>query len=119
MAFPPPPVDLTSPIAEDVKAASAANGAYPRFADIPPTAPTDIRPASAWTRNIYDTLRLRREQDALAALYPETDHNTEAFAAAERSKATPPPSPEIARAAATAESAKIVRERAKTPSSAP
>jgi hypothetical protein len=115
MVFTPPPVELTSPIAKEVQAASAANRPYPKFADVPPIAPPDIRPASAWSRNIYDTLQLRRQQQALAAIYPQTLFGTEDFAQTNQAKATPPAAPS---ASQTDDYAKTQRERAKPPSPA-
>jgi hypothetical protein len=118
-AFGPPPIDPTSPIAKDIQAASAANLPYPRFADVPPGPPTDIRPATAWTRNIYDTLRLRREQAALAALYPQTLFNADAFANAAKAQAVPPtPEQTAAQSARTEDYAKALRQRATPPSPA-
>ena len=116
LVFSPPPVDLTSPIAKDVLAASDAKRAYPKFADVPPTAPTDIRPVSAWSRNIYDTLQLRREQQALEALNPQTLFDTEAWANEQKAYATAPPPPPSA--SQTEDYAKAQRERAKPPSPA-
>jgi len=117
LAFSPPPIDLTSPIAKDVLAADDAKGAYPKFADVPATAPTDIRPVSAWSRNIYDTLQLRREQQALETLNPQTLGDTQAWADAQKAYASPPPPPP--RSAVQAEDyAKAQRERAKPPSPA-
>jgi hypothetical protein len=115
LAFSPPPIDLTSPIAKDVDAASKADKPYPKFADVPPGAPTDIRPASAWSRNIYDTLRLRREQQALEALYPQTLSGSEAWADAQKARAVPPPPPGGSQ---TEDYAKTQRDRAKPPSPA-
>lgn len=115
LVFSPPPVDLTSPIAKDVDAASKANKPYPRFADVPPGAPTDIRPPSAWSRNIYDTLRLRREQEVLESLYPQTLSGTEAWADMEKARAVPPPPPGGSQ---TEDYAKTQRDRAKPPSPA-
>ncbi len=90
LVFSPPPIDLTSPIAKDVLAASDAKRPYPKFTEVPPTAPTDIRPVSAWSRNIYDTLQLRRQQQALEALNPQTLFDTQAWADAQKAYATPP-----------------------------
>ena len=117
MVFQPPPVDLTSPVAKEVAEASAANSPYPRFRDMP-EAPKDIRPASAWTNNIYNVLRLRRQMQALAELYPQTLHDTDNFAAAQRSRVAVPTSPAdtAAQEAATAQFAAAQRERAKPPS---
>jgi hypothetical protein len=113
--FSPPRIDPTSPIIKDVQAASDANRPYPKFADVPPGAPTDIRPASAWSRNIYDTLQLRRQQQALEALYPQTLTNTQAWADAEKAKAVAPPPPG---SSGTEDYAKAQRDRAKLPSPA-
>jgi hypothetical protein len=115
--FKPPPVALTSPIAQDIQAASAAKGAYPKFSETPPSPPPDIRPGSAWSNNIYDTLQLRREQEALAALYPQTLFDTEGFAEANRAKAVAPPPPAVA--IQTEAYAKAQRERATPPSPSP
>ncbi len=112
-ALTPPPIDLTSPIAKDVQAASDADRPYPKFADIPSGPPTDIRPASAWSRNIYDTLRQRREQQVLEALYPQTPSDTEAWADAEKARTVAPPAPD---ASGTEDYAKAQRDRAKPPS---
>jgi hypothetical protein len=116
LAFAPPPIDPTSPIAKDIQAASDADLPYPRWADVPPGPPTDIRPATAWTRNIYDTLRLRREQEALAVLYPQTLFNADAFANTAKAQAVPP-TPEQSAAQSEAK-AKALRERATPPSPA-
>jgi hypothetical protein len=113
--FKPPPVDLTSPIAKDVQAASAAKRPYPKFIDVPPIPPPDIRPASAWSKNTYDTLLMRRQQEALLALYPQTLSDTEGFAASNRAKAVAPPAPA---ATASEDYAKTQRGRATPPSPA-
>ncbi len=112
--FKPPPVDLTSPIAGDIAAASAASGAYPKFVNVPATAPPDIRPGSAWSANTYDTLNLRRQQQALAALYPQTVFDTDGFASANRAKAVAPPP--TGQGGQTDAYAKAQRERATPPS---
>lgn len=116
LVFSPPPIDLTSPIAKDVLAASNAKRPYPKFTEVPPTTPTDIRPVSAWSRNIYDTLLLRRQQEALEALYPQTLFDTQAWADAQKAYAAPPPPPD--QSAQTEDYAKAQRERAKPPSPA-
>jgi hypothetical protein len=115
LVFQPPPVDLTSPIAKDVQAASAVKRPYPKFADVPPIPPPDIRPASAWSQNTYDTLLMRRQQQALLALYPQTLFDTEGFAETNRAKAVAPPAPA---ATASEDYAKAQRGRATPPSPA-
>lgn len=119
MVFQPPPVDLTSPLAKEVAEASAASTPYPRFRDLP-EAPKDIRPASAWTHNVYNVLRLRRQMQALAELYPQTLHDADVFAKVEKAKVQPPTNPADipAQAAATDQFATAQRERAKPPSPA-
>ncbi|HVY35005.1 MAG TPA: hypothetical protein VG960_11365 [Caulobacteraceae bacterium] len=115
MVLSPPPIDLTSPIAKDVAEASAADRPYPKFSDAPAGPPTDIRPASAWARSIYDTLRLRREQQAMEALYPQILTDTQAWADAQKARAAAPPPPP---AVGTEDYAKAQRDRAKQPSPA-
>jgi hypothetical protein len=114
-----PPVDVTSPIAADIRKTNPATAPYPSFLSLPPQ-PQDIRPATAWTRNIYNTLRLRRQQQAMAVLYPQSLYGTEAFAKEERSKAAAPITPAQAAAQTdkTAQFAKDQRDRAKAPSPA-
>jgi hypothetical protein len=114
-----PPVDVTSPIAEDIRKASPATEAYPSFVSVP-SLPQDVRPASAWTRNVYNTLRERRESQAMAVLYPQSLYGAQAFAEEQRLKAAPPISPAEAAAlsAKTAKFAKDQRDRAKAPSPA-
>ena len=117
LVFKPPPVELTSPIKKDIEAADADKSAYPKFKYVPPSPPPDIRPASAWSQNTYDTLALRRSQEALLQLYPQTLYHTEAFAAENRAKAVAPPAPNGA--AHTEDYAKTQRDRATPPSPAP
>ena len=115
--FAQPPVDMTSPIAADIKKANPPGAPYPTFAQIPDV-PQDVRPATAWTRNIYDTLRLRRQMQALAVLYPQTLTDTDAFAEANKKKAVAPvpPAEPAAETAKANKFAKDQRERAKAPS---
>jgi hypothetical protein len=119
MVFTPPPIEMTSPIRSEVEAASTAKVSYPRWSDVPLTAPTDIRPTTAWTRNIYDTLRLRRQQQALAALYPQILFDAPGFAYAGKAFATPPGTPGqvSAQPAASDDYAKAQRALATPPSS--
>ncbi len=117
--FAQPPVDVTSPLAEDLRQVNPTNAAYPSFRQVPDM-PTDVRPATAWTRNIYNTLRLRRQMQAQQVLYPQSLYGTEAFAQEERNKAAAPLTPAQAAANAdkTAAFAKSQRDRAKAPSPA-
>ena len=116
VVFKPPPVELTSPIRADIAAADASKDPYPRFKDVPPTAPPDIRPASTWSQNTYDVLALRRSQGALLQMYPQTLTDTEGFAATNRAKAVAPPAP--TNATHTDDYAKTQRARATPPSPA-
>jgi hypothetical protein len=114
-----PPVDVTSPIAEDIRKASPDTEAYPSFLSVPPL-PQDVRPVSAWTRNVYNTLRERRQSQAMTVLYPQSLYGAEAFAQEQRLKAAPPmtPAQAAAQSDATAKFAKDQRDRAKAPSPA-
>lgn len=114
-----PPVDVTSPLAAEIRKSGAANQPYPSFLSVPPV-PQDVRPLSAWTRNIYNTLRERRQSQALEVLYPQSLYGAEAFAQEQRLKAAPPLTPAEAAAlsAKTAKFAKDQRDRAKAPSPA-
>jgi len=119
-ALGPPPIDMTSPVAREVAAASNMKTAFPRFADIP-NAPTDIRPVRAWSRSIYDTLRLRRVMLVEAAVAGPPPTDTEAFYNAQRERAATPVSPSVAAAAQLDSQAAFtdgVRERATPPSPA-
>jgi hypothetical protein len=117
--FAPPPVDVRSPLAEDIKKMGPESTVYPAFLSIP-AQPTDVRPVTAWQRNIFDTLRTRRELQTQAVVFPQTLYGAEAFAKDNKAKAAPPITPE--QAAATAEKtksfAKEQKARAKAPSSA-
>ena len=113
------PVDSRSPVANEVAAAAKAPGPYPKFADIP-SPPKDVRPASAWRAAVlteWDEKRaLEREVAALSftltntedwarterakipesemkAVEPDAAADSEAFAQAQRERATPPPAP--------------------------
>jgi hypothetical protein len=117
--FAAPSADVTSPLAADIDRLDLRTAVYPTFLSIP-NKPNDVRPVSAWTRNIYDTLRLRRQMAAQEALYPQTLYGAEAFAEGERLRAATPLTPaEIAALSdRTAAFAKTGRERATPPSPA-
>lgn len=110
-------VNPASPIAAEVAAKARAGHDYPTFADIPPV-PTDVRPLPAFGRAAKDLevagAELARDTapgtwtltgtEAFAGRArdiagPEatgpasTTAATEAFAKAQRARATPPPSP--------------------------
>ena len=84
------PVDSSSPVAKDVIYASQHPGPYPHFAEIPKT-PTDIRPVSAWRTAVVDLQHRQATLVAQVAALPPAPTDTEAFAAAQRLRATPPP----------------------------
>ena len=116
----PDPVDATSAVAQQVRAASAADYARPRFRDIPP-APADVRPAAAWRGAVNQTVQAGSALTAWVAANPTTiaagdaenfaegqrasipanergappsdPAGTEAFAARLRAMAAPPPPP--------------------------
>ena len=119
----PPPIDQTSPVAMEVQAASNKDGPFPRLSDIPEV-PKDIRPVRAWTRSIYDTLRLRRLLIIEASVAGPAPTDTEAFAKGLRDQTTAPTSPssiqsaEMDKKQQTGAFVQGARERAKPPSSA-
>jgi hypothetical protein len=112
------PVDISSPVAADVKAAMKHPGPYPRFADIPKL-PRDVRPASAWNRAVRateaDKMRLERETAALAAKQVDT----EAFARAARNAVAAPAVEAPQTKADTEAYARALRERVKPPPKRP
>jgi hypothetical protein len=115
--FAQPPIDVTSPIAEELRQSNPAHAPYPSFLQVPDV-PQDVRPATAWTRNIYNTLRLRRQMRALEVLYPQTLTDSQGFLDENKKKAMAPMTP--AEAAAQSDQtnafAKGQRDRAKAPS---
>src|SRR5438445_12975524 len=90
--FTPPPPDVTSPLAADIRKLNLRDAAYPGWLQVPGQ-PTDVRPGSAWTRNIYNTLRLRRQMQAVAVLNPQSLYGAEAFAKDSRDRAAAPLTP--------------------------
>ena len=113
-------VDPDSSVHAEVEAAMHAPGAMPHFSQVPVT-PTDIRSIPAWRAAVVDEWAVKRKTEKEAAAIPFTLANTEewaertrakipasqavpptadaaaqieAFAATERSRATPPPPPQ-------------------------
>jgi hypothetical protein len=115
--FPPPAADVTSPLASEIAKLDPKDAPYPSFLSVP-NRPQDVRPATAWTRNIYNTIRLRRQLRALAALNPQGLYGAEAFAKQARLEAATPLTPAEAAALTdnTTKFAKELRDRAKAPS---
>jgi len=112
-------VDPGSPVAPEVRAASASPGPYPRFVAIP-AMPKDVRTYQAWKEAVLDEMTLKHQTEAQAAAIPFTLNNSEtwaantrgrvssqlsqqapaderakaeAFAAEQAARATPPPAP--------------------------
>jgi hypothetical protein len=114
-----PPTDVTSPLVEDIAKSNPASAPFPSFLSVP-SQPLDIRPTTAWTRNIYNTLRLRRQMQAMAVLYPQGLYGSEAFAKEQRARAAAPltPAQVAAQSDQTSQFAKDQRDRAKAPSPA-
>jgi len=81
-------VDPSSPVAADVRAASASPGPFPRFVDIP-AKPKDVRTYQAWKAAVLDEVTLKRQTEAQAAAIPFTLTGTETWAANERSRVRP------------------------------
>ena len=113
-------LDPTSLVAGDIADAQRHPGPYPTFADVAPV-PKDVRPARAWRVAVYDVWDKKKQTEAEASaiafslvtgetegwadserskipaaemIGPATDNadQSEAFAAAQRARATPPPS---------------------------
>jgi hypothetical protein len=119
-AFGPLQYDKTSPAAPAIAATDVSKQAYPSMLQVPPQ-PDDVRPISAWNRNIFDMLAARRQMDAFEVAFPQTFYGAEAFAQQAKIDATPPVPPEDAKAQGdkAAAAAKQARERATPPSPAP
>lgn len=111
--------DKSSPAAPAIASTSVKGQGYPSFLDVP-SQPTDVRPVSAWNRNIFDTLAARRQIDAFQVTYPQTLYGAEAFAQQARAEAVPPLSPDQVKAQndQTAAFAKDAQARATPPSAA-
>lgn len=119
-AFGPLQYDKTSPAAGAIASTSVAGQPYPSFLNVP-SQPTDVRPVTAWNRNIFDTLAARRQLDAFQVVNPQTLYGAQAFAQQARAEATPPPSADSPKGQARkpAASAKAPAARATAPSPAP
>ena len=92
--------DKSSPAAPAIASTSVQGVPYPSFLDVP-SQPTDVRPVTAWNRNIFDTLAARRQLEAYQVAFPQAFYGAEAFAQEARAEATPPPAPNEAKARAT------------------
>lgn len=114
------PVDITSPVADDVKAAMKHPGPYPSFADIPKL-PRDVRPASAWNNAVQATEAEKAALDRDTAAIAAQQVDTEAFARQARNSVAVPPAetPSAKTTAETAAYAKALRDRVKPPPKRP
>jgi len=119
-AFGPLQYDKNSPAAGAIATTDVSKQAYPSMLQVPPQ-PDDVRPISAWNRNIFDMLAARRQNDAFQVVYPQTFYGAEAFAQQARGDAAPPLTPEESKALGDKSQAfvKEGRERATPPSPAP
>ena len=119
-AFGPLQYDKNSPAAGAIASTDVSKQPYPTFAQVP-SQPDDVRPTTAWSRNIFDTLAARRQMEALQVVQPQTLYGAEAFAQQSRALAAPPLTSEQAKAQSdqSAAFAKEGRARAKPPSPAP
>jgi hypothetical protein len=81
-------VDPASPVAAEVREASASPGSFPKFQDIP-AMPTDVRSAPAWKAAVLDETTLKRQTEAEAAAIPFTLAGTDAWATTTRARVQP------------------------------
>ena len=119
-AFGPLQYDKASPAAGAIASTSVKQQPYPSFLDVP-SQPDDVRPISAWNRNIFDTLAARRVNEAYQVANPQTLYGAEAFAQEGQAQAAPPITADQAQAL-TDQSTAFAREgqaRAKRPSPTP
>lgn len=119
-AFGPLQYDKASPAAGAIASTSVRNRAYPSFLDVP-SQPDDVRPISAWNRNIFDTIAARRVNEAYQVSNPQSLYGAEAFAQEGQAQAAPPLSADQVQALSDQSTAfaKEGQARAKRPSSAP
>ena len=112
--------DKASPAAGAIASTSVKNRPFPSFLDVP-SQPDDVRPISAWNRNIFDTLGARRVNEAYQVANPQSLYGAEAFAQEGQAQAAPPLTPDQAQALADQSTAfaKEGQARAKRPSPTP
>ena len=84
----PLPIDLTSPVSADIRSVNLKGAAYPSFLQVP-SQPTDVRPISAWNRNMFAVLAERRQSEALVVVSPQILYGAEAFAQQGRAEVAP------------------------------
>ena len=119
-AFGPLQYDKASPAAGAIASTSVQNRPYPSFLDVP-SQPDDVRPISAWNRNIFDTLAARRVNEAYQVSNPQSLYGAEAFAQEGQAQAAPPLSADQVQALSDQSTAfaKEGQARAKRPSTTP
>jgi hypothetical protein len=108
----PLPIDLTSPVATDIRKMDVSKAAYPSFLQVP-SQPTDVRPTSAWNKDEFQILAERRRNTAIETAYPQTLYGAEAFAQQSRAEAAPPLTPEEAAAMKDKSAAFAAQQRAR------
>lgn len=119
-AFGPLQYDKASPAAGAIASTSVKQLPYPSFLDVP-SQPDDVRPISAWNRNIFDTLAARRVNEAYQVANPQSLYGAEAFAQEGQAQVVPPITADQAQAL-TDQSTAFAKEgqaRAKRPSPTP
>src|ERR1700755_389661 len=77
-AFGPLQYDKSSPAAGAIATTDVSKHGDPSILRVPPQ-PDDVRPISAWNRNIFDLLAARRQMDAFQIAFPQTFYGAEAF----------------------------------------
>jgi hypothetical protein len=119
-AFGPLQYDKNSAAAGAIASTSVADQPYPKLGQVP-NQPDDVRPITAWNRNIFDTLTARRQVEALQVVQPQTLYGAQAFAQQAQADVAPALTPEQAKAQGdkSAAFAKEGRARATPPSPAP
>ena len=85
----PLPIDVTSPVSADIRGTSVKTMAWPSFLQVP-SQPTDVRPITAWNRNMFAMLAERRQSEAAVIVFPQTLYGAEAFAQDGRAEVAPP-----------------------------
>ncbi len=119
-AFGPLQYDKSSAAAGAIASTDVSGQAYPSFLQVP-SQPEDVRPTSAWSRDILATLAARRRVEAYQVTFPQELYGAQAFAQDARALAAAPLTPEEAQALADRSKAFATegRARAKPPSTAP
>jgi hypothetical protein len=113
------PVDSRSSVASEVAESAKTPGGYPHFASIPPV-PKDVRPIPAWRVAVLDELAARRALEAEAVAIPFTLANTEAWAQTEHAKIPPAEAQDVSADEARESEAYAAAQRARaTPPPAP